>query len=276
MKRIAVLISGLLVCGLSVGAEPSLSAKLTRSDGRAWRVTLVHCDSEQLTYQLEKESSPRVLPLAEVESLEIKFPQLDLQDLQAQLLAADYAGVVSVLEPAVAAIGPYMKVPNNAVTAFALLTKAWLRNGDLPQARAGAEQLLAVPDADLARMSRAVIAQAALELGELDAAKGMIAQLDDPVAELYLTARTQRVEGQSKEAMQTAIELIATYPNDHNWMPQTEYLCAQLYMDLGMPDSAAEVARQVEVLYPGSEFKVEAKALQKKIEQLTKSSEQAE
>jgi len=43
-----------------------------------------------------------------------------------------------------------------------------------------------------------------------------------------------------------------------------------------MPESAAEVAHQVYVLYPGSEFKLEAKALSEEIKQLTEASGEPE
>jgi tetratricopeptide (TPR) repeat protein len=276
MKRIALLLSGILLAGRCVSAAQPLDATLTRDDGRAWRVVLIGCDTNQLTYHLENDSTPKILPLPQVRSLEIKLPELDLRELNARLVSADYQGVVSELEPAVGAVAPYMVVPNNAVDAFALLTKAHLRNGDVKKALEAATNLQAVQDPKLKAFAADTMAQAALEQGDLAAAKQQVERLSDPAAALYLTARIQRAEQQSKDAMQTVIELIASHPNDHDWMPQTEYLCAQLYMDLDMLESAAEVARQVQVLYPGSEFKVEAERLHEQINQLIKQSEQAE
>jgi len=110
----------------------------------------------------------------------------------------------------------------------------------------------------------------------MDAVQQLLGQLEDPAAKLYLTALVERSENRSKDAMQTVVELIASYPNNMDWMPQTEYLCAELYLDLNMPESAAEVAHQVYVLYPGSEFKLEAKALSEKIKQLTEASGEPE
>ena len=276
MKRITLLLAGWMLWALGGSAEPPLQAKLTRADGRAWRVFLTGCTAEQLMYRLEKSPVEKTLPLSDVQSILIKLPKLDLEALRARLRAADYGGVISVLEPVVLAAGPYMAVSNNATPAFALLTKAYLRDGEPTKARDAAAQLLLSQDPGLKRSALEITAQAALEAGDLTAAKSGLEKMKDPAAKLYLTARIQRAEQQSKKAMQTVVELIASHPNNMEWMPQTETLCAELYIDLGMLESAAEVARQVEVLYPRSEFKVEAKALREKIKQLTEQSAESE
>ncbi|QHI70355.1 tetratricopeptide repeat protein [Tichowtungia aerotolerans] len=269
MKRIVILLTSVLCCLASAQESRTLNAKLNRADGKAFRVILEDCDGTHLTYSLESGRESKTLPLVDIKELEIQLPKLSLDALQAKLVAAEYAEVVSALEPVVGGAGIYMVVPNNAVSLYALLTKAYLRNGDIEKARGSAEQLKAVSDAAVKKQALATIAQCVLEAGELDEAGRLIGELSDPVAKLYLTARLQRAAGQSKEAIQTVIDLIASYPNDHNWMPQTEYLDAQLYLDLGMPDSAAEVAHQVMVLYPRSEFKVEAQKLLEEINRLT-------
>jgi tetratricopeptide (TPR) repeat protein len=276
MKRIAILLA-VIGCSMSPGAlARQMNAVLTRTDGRSFRVVLEGCDSAQLTYRLENGRESKTLPLADVRRLQIELPKLNLKKLSTRLAAAEYSEVISSLEPVAGGAGEYMPLPNNAVSAFALLTKALLRNGDLEAARKAAEQLQAVSEPDLKEWARAVVAQSVLESGKLQQAGELIDQLSDPAARLYLTARIQRARGQSKEAMQTVIELISSHPNDLNWMPQTEYLCAQLYLDLEMPDSALETARQTAALYSGSEFRIEAQKLQQEISQLTEPSGQAE
>ena len=276
MKQMFILLIASLLCVCSGLAEENIPATLTRMDGRAWRVFLHACDANQLTYQLEKSPVSKTMLVSDVKSLKIKLPKLNMDELHAQLVATGYAEVIAVLEPAVLTTGSYMIIPNNAEEAFALLTKAYLRNGDVSKARATAGYLLAVQNPALKRIARAVAAQAALEETDMNAVKQFLAQMEDPVAKLYLTALIERSEHRSKEAMQTVVELIASYPNNLEWMPQTEYLCAELYLDLEMPESAAEVAHQVEVLYPGSEFRLEARALSAKIKQLTETSGEPE
>ena len=273
MKRMTMLLIGSLLCVCSGFAQERLQASLTRTDGRAWRVLLQSCDADQLTYQLENSTVAKIMPLTEVKSLKIKLPQLDMDVLEAQLVNAGYADVIAVLEPAVLATGPYLAVPNNAEGAFALLTKAYLRNGDVKKARTAAGYLLAAQDPARKRFARAVAAQTALEEKDMNAVQQLLEQMEDPSAKLYLTALLERSEHRSKDAMQTVIELIASDPNNMEWMPQAEYLCAELYLDLEMPESAAEVAHQVEMLYPGSEFRLEARALSEKIKQLTEEAE---
>ena len=276
MKRTIFLLTAMLCSSLWAEVTQTFNAKLVRTDRKAFRVVLEDCDEVQLTYKLENGRESKILPVAEVDNVQIQLPKLSLDELQARLVAAEYGDVVSVLEPVVGNAGKYMIVPNNIVPVFALLTKAYLRNGDIAKARSAAEQLQVVSDPEIKREAQSIIAECIVESGDLEEAKKRVAKLEDSAARLYLTARIQRDEKQSKEAMQTIVELIASHPNDHNWMPQAEYLCAQLYLDLGMPDSAAEVARQTVTLYPGSEFKIEAQKLQEEINQKTEASGQAE
>lgn len=275
MKRIVLVLAGILLCGRGAQAEGKLEARLNRADGRAWRVVLTGCDDQQLSYHLEKSTAPKTMPLTDVGSLVIKLPELKMDALQEQLTSADYRGVISVLEPAVRTCGTYMALTNNVVGPFALLTKAYLRNGDSAKALAAAKQLQLVSDPAVQGAAKSIAAQAVLEAGDVEGAKAMLGKLDDEVAALYLQARIERAEKRSREAMQTVIKLIATHPNDHNWMPRTELFCAELYIDLERLDSAAEVARQVQILYPGSEFRIEAKQLAGKIKQLIEEAEQA-
>lgn len=88
--------------------------------------------------------------------------------------------------------------------------------------------------------------------------------------DLYLQAVAERKKGQYKQAIQTAAKIVALYPQDEIWMPKAELLCAELYVDLGMLDSAEVTARQVQALHEGTEEAVKARDLGVKIKGLKK------
>lgn len=267
MKQLVILLSALMVWNAQAESEKPLQARLTRSDDRIRRIILLDCTADELTYRLENGTESWTRPLADVRRLNIRLPEFDLEALRSQYISSDYAGVVATLETAVGRCGLYMPVANNALEAYELLAEALLRNGDFEKARRAGMNLLTAPDAEVRERARAVVALSTLGTGNPGKAAEWRDRLKDPAAELYVSACIQRAQQNSKAAMQTAIELIAAHPNDHEWMPQTEFLCAQLYLDLGMTNSAAVTARQVQSLYPGSECRAEARRLQEEIKQ---------
>ena len=276
MKRFVLLLLGCIALGGGGRAAEKLQAEMTRSDGRTWKVFLLECGGDQLQYHLDKSEAMKTVLLTEVTRLKFNLPKIDMEALQEQFQQSDYAGVIEVLEPALAHAGDYMIVENNAEEGYELLTRAYLRNRDLEKARSAASKLQLVSNEDFQRSARVVAAQAALLADDVVSAQEMMSAIKDPAAQRFVTALIERKNGESKKAMQIVIEFIATYPNNLEWMPQIEYLCAQLYVDLERLDSAAEVARQAQALYSGMYIEKEAQALGEEIKQVIETSETSE
>lgn len=274
MKRIFLILIGwglLVQFGL---AAQGPKAVLYRTEGRgALRVFLIQNHGDELTIRLENGRSNTEIPVSEVERLEMDYPEYDKQQVQQDFNDADYTAVIQTLEPVARAAGDYMSISNNVEDSFALLMKAYFENGDLDQAQKAAGQLLMVQNEDLKSLAEAYQALAVLESGDVNAASELLGKISDPAARIYVQARIEKAEGEPQAAIQTAVKLFASHPNDMNWMPQNELLCAQLYLELGMTNSAAAVARQTQKLYAGMNVEKKAQALRLSI---TESMEQPE
>ncbi len=96
------------------------------------------------------------------------------------------------------------------------------------------------------------------------------------VAVHYKKACLLRDQGNFAAAIEEVAQGIALNPVEREWLAKSELLSAVLYQKLGMLKSAAVTARQVELLYAGSEFEKEAKALLEQINQLIEQSAPAE
>ena len=83
--------------------------------------------------------------------------------------------------------------------------------------------------------------------------------------DLYERALKERVEGKPKQAIETVGKAIALNPTNQMWFARSELLSAELYLELGMTNAAHVTARQVQVLYPKTEFAEKANALRSKI-----------
>lgn len=114
---------------------------------------------------------------------------------------------------------------------------------------------------------------AALDRGEVETAASLVKNIESSAAQLYVQALSEREEGRPKQAIQTASQVVSLHSTDRQWMAKTELLIAELYLELGMLDSAAVTARQVQTLYKGMDVEEKAAALILKIEQLKEVSE---
>ncbi len=83
--------------------------------------------------------------------------------------------------------------------------------------------------------------------------------------DLYERALKERTEGKPKQAIETIAEAIALNPTNRVWFAQSELLSAELYLELGMTNAADVTARQVQVLYPETDFAEKASALRVRI-----------
>lgn len=265
MKRIFLFLIGSALLAQSGFSAESPSAVLYKKDGRAWRVFLVGNGGNQLTIRLEKSQANTTVGIADVDRLEIKYPKYDEALVQQRFNAADYPAVIAALEPVATPAADYMAVPNNLQEPFGLLMKAYYENGDISKAREASARLMSSPDVALRTMAQAYRALSAIAEGDMATAESIRAKMSAPAAQLYILACIQRAGGDPQKAIQTAVELIATHPNDMNWMPLTELLCAELYLEMGMPVSADATARQAQKLYLGTNVEKEALALRSTI-----------
>ena len=96
------------------------------------------------------------------------------------------------------------------------------------------------------------------------------------VAVHYKQACLLRDSGDFLAAIEEVATGIALNPPEKEWLAKSELLIAELYLKLGILNSAEVTARQVEMLYPGTEFETEAKTLRAKIKQLTETSGEPE
>ncbi len=266
MKRVFLFwIAGVLLATSGASAE-DLQAELYKKDGNAWHVFLIKNDGKELTVRLNKSKVNRIILVNEVERLNLQHLEYDETIVQQNFNEADYAAVIAALEPVAASSADYMAIPNNLQNAFGLLMNAYSRNGDRKKAYAAAMKLKSTQDSALKLSAKTVLALSSIAAGNLAEAEAVLAEITDPAAKLYLQAALQQANQQPEAAIQTAIQLIANHPNDMLWMPRTELLCANLYLDLGRTNSAIATARQTQKFYAGTNIEKEAQALRETLE----------
>jgi len=274
MKRIFIFWIGLTLLG-SVGvAEEGPLAVLYKKNGQKWRYILLSQNGASLQVRTEKLKEHRTVAVEEIDWLDIQVAKYDEMLLQQRFNEADYAAIVTVLEPIVLPSADFMGIPNNLQDGFNLLMRTYCENGDTAKAREASARLMKSPDPELKCSAQVCRVRSALAENDLQTAEAVLAKISDPAAALYARACVERARQTPEIAIQTAVQLIAEHPNNLDWMPLTELLCAELYLEMGRPDSAEAAARQTQKLYAGTNIEKKAQALHTTIEQLPKQPEE--
>jgi len=273
MKRLFGIVIGTALLISSLYAEPP-QANLHKTDGRAWKVFLIKNGGDKLTIRLNKSKANTTVTVEEVDRLEIAHPEYDADLVQLRFNQADYSSVIQTLEPVVLPVAGYMGFPNNLQEPCDVLMQAYSWNGDVEKAAELARQLSISPNPAQKRSAQVIGALSALAQNKIDFAETCRAAIDSPAAELYVRASIERANGEPEKAIQTVVEMIAGYPNELRWIPATELLCAELYLELGMPESAEATARQTQKFYAGMNVEKEAQAFRSTLSESTEQPEE--
>jgi hypothetical protein len=198
--------------------------------------------------------------LSNAAKLELIFKAV-LENIAATYNSGGYAGVIAALEPLMLERGPYMAIENNLQDVFVMLMESYRKEGDWVRMRECAAYLQESDDSRLAAKARVCLALAAIAEGRLDAAEQLRGEIESEAASLYLQASMQRARGAQKEAILTVTGIIAEHANDVEWLAPSEFLSAQLYLEMAMTNSAANTARQVKNIYAGTHVAADAQKL---------------
>jgi len=266
MKRLLISLAALAAACAAQGQkqkaepQPGTPAVLEAVNGKKARVFLQRLEDGKLVFQPYKSTREITVDAAKVKRLDFVL-KYDAEGVSQAFVDGDYAGVVATLEPLLESYAPYMVVENNLRDAFAMLMKAYRENGELAKARKAAGILLQSGDPALVERGQVVLALASIADNDLAAAERIRGEVPSEAASLYLKASIERAKGEPKTAIKTAVGIIAEHGNDMDWLPPAELLCARLYLDMGMTNSAAHTARQVEHIYAGTHISADARKL---------------
>lgn len=266
MKSFFIFIAGFTLLSSAFAAESEAPAVLERQDGRGLQVFIKRLDATTITIRLDKATADTQLKIEEVKFLNFNHSPYDQQAVEKLFNQADYRGVINILEPVTAPYSGYVSIRNNLENTFCLLMNAYFENRNFEKSRRLATLLSA--NQNLEVRSKALVFQAlsALNEGSAGSVTNLLPQIINPAARLYVQACVEHAQKQPKAAIQTAVKLIAEYPNDKEWLPQTELLCAKLYYEMNMTNAAAVTTRQVQKFYAGTYVAKEAQILRSKIE----------
>jgi hypothetical protein len=281
MKRLFNILATLLaVAAFAQAQEQSgVPAKMEVITGKTVPVFLQSLADGELVFQIYKR--PKNIPLGDITKV-TRFDfmnDFDRDGVTQFFNAGEYQAFVDKmttdLKPSLEEYWQYMSVENNFQTEFCNLMAAYLKLDDMPNAEMASSILRQSSNPDVRAKGTAAAIKVALAKGSIEDAEKMLESFDSEVGNLYLQACIERARQNPKAAFLLVNEIISEHPNDLQWMPQSEFLNAHLYMDIGLTNSAIQTARQVKNIYGDSNIAVEAQKLQTFLEETKAAAEAA-
>lgn len=273
MKRLLFTLAALAAATVSgQGAQSGTAAVLETAKGKM-PVFLQSLEDGVLTFQPRNSDRNIPGPIDKIKGLQF-FPKYDLVAAEHSFNEGDYETVIAMLERPLKEYWDYMAIDNNARPAFFMLAHSYLETENMERVQQAGEALMASHDPVVASQGYVYTGMAALAAVDtngvvtaeaLAAAEQISEKVESGSAKRYLLANIARAKGEYARASWLVAEIIAEHGNDLDWMPRSELLSAELYLDQALTNSASLCARQVASIYMGSNIGRDAEKLHEKL-----------
>lgn len=260
--------------GTAMVDAASFKAELKMPGGRSWKGNVVERDGDWIVFSTG-EGRPIRIGAGTIDELVFEV-KLDEEKLTEMIREREYEGVISTLNQVLSPYIGYGDIRSNLTKYNALLMELYYKTANYDKSIELATKI-AEDDRDLALQSNGqvhlVLSLIASE--QIEKAKKMLADYgwsdlgaDAKPQELYVAAKLFVSEEKYAEAMELVAKIVAFNSQDPEWMQPAELLCAEVYTELKMFDSAEEVIRQISLLYKNTNEDDKAQLLKSRIETL--------
>ncbi|MCF7848385.1 MAG: hypothetical protein K9M45_06000 [Kiritimatiellales bacterium] len=277
-KYAAIFISSIIFSASGLVADQPLKAELVLPGDRTWKGELVSREGGMLNFK--KEGAESAVQIGADTVIEINFDiGLDRENLKKLLGDREYKTIIGILENALTPYTGYDDIPNNLTFYNHTLMTLSFWSGDYEKTLQLCDAIRADDRDPKIQVSRRIFESLSLiETGQTEKAEAMLNRLgwdkelaDNAGAEkLYISARLYRLKKEYKKAIETVAKVVAFYPDETDWLPAAELLCAELYAEMGMYDSAKEVIRHIQILHKNTPESEKATELKERVILLSK------
>lgn len=240
---------------VGVAESAALKAELIMPGGRSWKGSVVSRDGEWIEFSTG--ANPIRVGAGTIEELVFDV-KVDAEKLYEMNQNREYKRLISTLNQTLKPYAEYSDVPSNLARYNALLMELYYKTGDYDEAIRIASKIVSDDrDPQLQRKSRIYQALSLIDANRSAEAEALMKDYgwdgelaaDAAPETLYISAKLLAMKKDYSGAMELVSKVVAFNSQDPDWMQPAELLCAEIYTELGMYDSAEEVIRQISLLY---------------------------
>jgi hypothetical protein len=249
-------------------ADDAITARIQTVDKRNYSVTLASHSDGNVLFNLANDPVLYKLPDTQIALIEFPLDKRKEESRQRLFDDGNYKTFAEQLQEQLTPLLPYVTLPSNINRSFLrwMIASYWIADYDRVLTLSAALQPLKTE-----RLS----ADALFYNGLAKLAKGDFQPLEtflktpegnaiyppDSAVRLYIDARLLQQQTQYIPAIRTAARLMAQHSRDTDWVPQAELLCAELYFQLDMPESARAVLADIKEFYSDPQIQKQAAAI---------------
>ncbi|MBM4151950.1 MAG: tetratricopeptide repeat protein [Kiritimatiellaceae bacterium] len=262
----SMIVFGLLSSQYAMAEE--LKARLQTQDKKVQNGVLVSRQAGSIDFRADGGQTVRV-PIAQVAYLQFPINEEDDQQLTRLFNDGDYQKLAPWLDELLTQKMPYIDIPSNLTPNFMRWMIASYWSGGYDKTIEISKALERFGDVDNYK-NKALFYRglAQLEKGDYAAMEAFLASPAgsviypvDSVSRLYIDARIAQKNKQYTSAIRIASRIMALHSRDADWMPQAELLCAELYFQMKMPESAKSVLADITEFYSDPQIQKKAAAI---------------
>jgi tetratricopeptide (TPR) repeat protein len=276
MKNFLLLVIFLPVINVSAS---SISAELIMSGGRAWDVEIIKRVKTDQKDSLQLSINGRVagIPISSVQKINYDI-NVDIDELMNLKEEREYTLIIDRLKQSLKPYEPYMDILSNLTPYQALLMEMYFLVEDYNKTIDLAQKIQSQStDENLISSSEIYLVRSLIKSNLADQAETLLRNNgwfenineNSKPEELFILAELMKLKSNYNRAIELVSYIIAFNSQDPEWTQPAELLCAELYTELEMYDSAEEVIDQILLLYPDSLESEKAEQLSLKLQVLS-------
>lgn len=265
----------LLLMGNLVHAKP-IPAELVLGQGRAWKGQIVLRDGDWIEFSRGTAAQPIRIGVSSIKELNFDV-NINAEQVLELMDNREFDQVIGLLKRTLDPFSEYSDIPSNLTPYSALLMEIYYHAKQYDKSLALSEKIATDSRSPaLQNKARVYRALALIDSGRQDEAKALMREYkwdresteDNAPEILYIKAKLLALNGEYRKAMNIVAKVIVFHSQDPDWIQPAEMLCAEIYTELGMYDSAEEVCRQILILYQNTPEYDQAKQLKDRIAKL--------
>lgn len=246
-----------------------VSVRLETPDGKSYPGTLYSHEAGSVIFEPAGTTSRVRLPDSQISLIKFEIDEKEEARAADLFAAGKYRELEVLLNGLLSPALPYIMFPSNLTSDFRQWIIAAYWTGDYERVSTLARILAPLPDGELTHDVRFYGGLALLETGDFQTLETFLKSPEaadiypaDSIARRYIDARLlQKNKEYTPAIRKAALLMVELNRADADWMPRVELLCAELYFQLKMPESAKAVLAYINEFYSDPQIQKKAAAI---------------